>query len=134
MIIMSVVRFLIVLGVGSLFSWGAWVMILLSLNPFASGWIAPALFFASFFLGWVGTITIAEFFLRYWLEKDNILYRQIGTSFRQAVVLSTGATAALILQSARLLNLWSGGLIILLVVTIEFFFLAGQTRRPGVQT
>lgn len=127
---MSLFRFLIILAFGTALSWAAWALVLLTIDPFTGGVMAHGLFYGSFFLALVGTVTLVGFFGRYWLEKETVLFRQVGVALRQAVNLAAGATAALALQSARMLHLWTILLLILFMAVVEAFFLAGQSRRP----
>lgn len=127
---MSLVRFLIILGAGTLLSWTAWVLVLMTLDPVSGGLVALMLFHGSFFLALFGSATIIGFFLRYWMEKEKILFRQIAIAVRHGLIVATGSTLALLLQGQRLLNVWSIIAIVALAVVIELFFLAGQTKRP----
>lgn len=127
---MSLVRFLIILTLGSALSWTAWVLVLSTLDPTSGGLISLVLFYCSFFLALFGSASIIGFFLRYWLEKETILFRQIGVALRHGLLVSSGSTFALLLQSRRLLSVWSVLVLVVLVIVIELFFLAGQTRRP----
>lgn len=127
---MSLVRFLIILSLGSALSWTAWVLVLMTLDPNTGGVISLALFYVSFFLALFGTASIVGFFIRYWLERETVLFRQIGIALRHGLLVSAGSTFALLLQSRRLLSIWTLVAVIALIVVIELFFLAGQTRRP----
>ena len=127
---MSLVKFLIILGTGTILSWTAWVLVITMFDPFTGGPVAHFLFYLSFILALFGTITIIGFFLRYWLEKETVLFRQIGISLRQGLLLSSGATLALLLQSRRLASPWTLLAIMALIVVVELYFLAGETRRP----
>lgn len=129
---MSLLRFLIVLGAGTVLSWTAWVLVLLTLDPVSGGSVALMLFYGSFFLALFGTATIGGFFLRYWLEKETVLFRQIAVAVRHGSIVATGSSVALLLQGQRLLNIWSIIALVALAVVIELFFLAGQTKRPTV--
>lgn len=129
---MSLIRFLIILGVGTALSWTAWVLVLMTLDPVSGGSVALMLFHGSFFLALFGSATIIGFFLRYWLEKETVLFRQITIAVRHATIVASGASIALLLQGQRLLNLWSILALAGLAIVIELFFLAGQTRRPTV--
>lgn len=127
---MSLVRFLIVLGLGTILSWSAWVLVLLTLDPFQTGFIAMFLFSMSLWLGMVGLGTLIGFFIRYWLERDSIPFRQIAIALRQSILVSSGIILALLLLTARWLHWWSVVIVLALVVLTEFFFLAGTARRP----
>lgn len=126
---MSLVRFLIFLGIGTVFSWLAWVLVLNMLDPQTGGGIALSLFYSSFFLAGVGTLTIVGFWLRYWLEKEKIPFNQIRLALRQALLIVGGLVVALMLQAQRLLNPWSMIVLFLLIAVTEVFFLAGQSRH-----
>ncbi|MBI5467387.1 MAG: hypothetical protein HY975_04220 [Candidatus Kerfeldbacteria bacterium] len=126
---MSLVRFLIVLGLGTVLSWSAWVLVVALLDPQTGGVIALMLFYSSLFLALLGTLTLAGFFLRYWLEKETLIFQQVSIALRQATLLSGGATIALMLQSQRLLNIWVFLSLAIVLFVIEGFFLAGQSER-----
>ncbi len=102
----------------------------MTLDPQTGGAGALALFYLSLWLSLLGTITLIGFFLRMWLEKEQVLFRQVGTALRQATLISSGAIIGLMLQGARWLNIWSGISLSLLVIVIEVFFLAGQSNQP----
>lgn len=127
---MSLVRFLIILAVGTLISWAAWALVVFMMSPKDDGIIALMLFYGSFFLAMFGTATLIGFFIRHWLEKEHVLFRQIGIAFRHGTIVSSGITLALLFQSRRLLNVWAIVAILALAVVVELFFLAGQTQRP----
>lgn len=129
---MSLVRFLIILGAGTMLSWTAWVLVLLTLDPVSGGSVTLMLFYGSFFLALFGTATIAGFFLRYWLEKETVLFRQIAIALRHGTIVACGSSLALLLQGQRLLNIWSVVALVALAIVVELFFLAGQTKRPVV--
>ena len=126
---MSLLRFLALLAVGTILSWAAWVLTLMMLDPYSSGFIALALFYSSLFLAVVGTLTIIGFFIRYWLEKEKIPFQQIRTSLRQATLVSATLIMSLALQAKRLLNPWTVIVLLLLLLVTEVFFLAGSSRR-----
>ncbi len=127
---MSLVRFLVALGLGSVLSWAAWVLVVTTLDPFNGGLIVVILFFLSGALAVLGTLTLGGFFLRYWLEKDAVPFVQIATSLRQATTVTMALVVGLLLQAARLLNGWSIAALVVLSLVSELFFLAGQSRRP----
>jgi hypothetical protein len=126
---MSLIRFLIILAVGTMLSWLAWVMALITLDPFSNPVVGPMLFYASAWLAIIGTMTLLGFFIRHWLEKTGLPFHQVATSLRQGTLLSSGLILLLMLQRTQYLNVWTFILVMLLVVGTEIFFLAGQTPR-----
>jgi hypothetical protein len=126
---MSLVRFLIALGVGSVLSWTAWILVLTTLDPFSGGVIVIALFYGSSALALLGTLTLGGFFLRYWLEKEKIPFQQIAVSLRQATTVTAAVMVGLLLQAARLLSWWTLTILIAVTILSELFFLAGQNRH-----
>ncbi len=128
---MSLVRFLIIVTVGTLCAWGAWVMVILTLDPQTGGAVAVGLFSLSLWLALIGTITLAGFFLRYWLEKQAVPFRQLGIAFRQAVIVGSLAVLGLLLQAGRILHWWTIVMIVAFGLLVEFYALAGDARRPN---
>ncbi|MBI2984752.1 MAG: hypothetical protein HYY50_03960 [Candidatus Kerfeldbacteria bacterium] len=126
---MSLAKFLIILGAGTIMSWTAWWLVLTTLNPFTNGAVAPALFYLSLWLALLGTITLLGFFVRYWLDREKVLFRQVEIALREAIILSSGTILALLLQAARLLRWWTAVVLALLVLMVEFFYLATDSRR-----
>lgn len=128
---MSLVRFLIALGIGSALSWTAWILVLTTLDPFRGGLIVIILFYGSGALALLGTLTLGGFWLRYWLEKEKIPFQQIGIALRQATTITAAVIIGLLLQASRLLSGWTLAILIVLVIVVELFFLAGQSKRPS---
>lgn len=126
---MSLVRFLIALGVGSVLSWTAWILVLTTLDPFSGGVIVLTLFYGSGALALLGTLTLGGFFLRYWLEKEKIPFQQIAVALRQATTVTAATMIGLILQASRLLTGWTLAILIVVTILVELFFLAGQNRH-----
>lgn len=126
---MSFVKFIITFSIGTIFSWVAWLMVLFTLDPFSGGWPVLALFYISLFLSLIGTLSLVNFWLRYWWEKERVVFRQFSIAVRQSILIASGVIVALMLQSIRLLNIWSLGALGLLLIVTEMFFLAGQVGR-----
>jgi hypothetical protein len=87
------------------------------------------LFFFSLWLALIGTGTVIGFLVRHWFEREAVPFRQMSVAARQALNLSTTAGILLALQGGRLLNIWTGVLVILLAIGTEAFFIAGQARH-----
>lgn len=123
---MSLVRFLIMVAVGTLLSWAAWTAVLLTLDPFANPVVGPLLFYVSGWLAVVGTMVLAGFFVRHWFERDGVPFVQIATALRQGLLLASVIVMSLVLQRAGVLNAWTLLLLLCIAVGIEFFYWASQ--------
>lgn len=120
---------MILLAFGTALAWAAWILVLVRLNPYSDGLPALVLFFGSAAVAVAGTLTIAGFFLRYWLEREQVIFRQFAVASRQAIILTSGCLIVGILQLQGMLRIWSAGLVLLLVLIIELFIQAGTYRR-----
>lgn len=128
---MSLIRFLIILAIGTILSWTALIVVVTTLDPFTNPVVAPMLFFVSLWLAMIGTMTLIGFFVRHWFEKTGVPFQQTAIALRQAALISTGLAVLLFLQRAQFLNGWTFILVILLIAGVELFFLAGHTQRSA---
>lgn len=126
---MSLIRFMVLLALGTALAWAAWVLVIIRLNPYSDGIPALILFFGSAAIAIAGTLTIAGFFIRYWLEREQVIFRQFAVASRQAMLVTGGAVIIGILQVQGMLRFWSAGLVALFVIILELFIQAGTYRR-----
>ena len=126
---MSIIRFMLILAFATLLSWAAWILVVVRLNPYSDGLTALVLFFGSAAVAVAGTLTILGFFVRYWLEKGQVLYRQFAVASRQAIIVTAGCLVIGVLQLQHILRPWSALLVLLIAVIIELFIQAGSYRR-----
>jgi len=119
-------KYLSVIAVAGVTSWIAWLMVIQKLDPFESAGLALGLFYLSLFFALACTFTIAGFYLRVWLNKNEIYYQHIHVAFRQGVLLTIIAIGCLTLHMLGILTWWSGLLFIMAVTLVEFYFLARE--------
>src|SRR3990172_1312763 len=112
-------HYLILMFVGTILSWLSWLMVVFFIDPKEMAW-APLLFYFSFFLSWLGTITLTGLAIRVWLLKRDILLRQVRLSFRQGVWYAVLIVSALFLQRQQLLTWWNAVLLLAAVGLLEF--------------
>lgn len=113
-----------VLGISflTLISLVSLTFILTNINPYSTTILNFVLFYSSFFVAAVGLFILTGFYLRKLFVKKKIAYRLLKTSFRQGILVSIVLTGFLLLQSFRALNWWSGGIIIIVIIGIEIYF------------
>ena len=114
-------KILSIIALGTLFSWGAWTLVVFKLDPFVSTELALTLFFISNVLALTGTFSIILFFLKKWRTFNEIYVKHVMISLRQGVLLSICTNICLALLFLGLLRIWNGFLIIALMMLIEFY-------------
>lgn len=121
---MSVARYFILIGIGTLVCWTAWVLVLLNINPFSAGIVGVISFYLSLFLALVGTFFVSGFGFRFLIHRGHHdAFAHVGISARQSVLLSVLLVGALILQGNHVFSWWAAVFLLGALVFLEFFFL-----------
>lgn len=115
-------RYLSIIGLAALMSWTGWFVVIYKLNPLESTGMALGFFFLTLFLALSCTFSIFGFYVRLWLNRNEVYYHHINISLRQGVLLSLLTLGALALQLAGVLTWWTGILLITSVMLIELYF------------
>ncbi len=115
-------RYLSFVFVAGVISWLSFFLVLFKLSPFESVVLALSLFFVSLFIALSATFAIVGFYVRFWLFPNELFYKHVNVSLRQGVFLGLLSVFALVFQSVRLLNWWSGFLLVAIMVLLEFYF------------
>lgn len=113
-------NYLIPIGIGTALSLAAFVSILLSVDPYTSGFVPHFFFYLTLYLSLVGIFTTAGTWFRKKLNPGMFI-EQLRLSFRQAVLLGILVISLLLLQMLGLLFWWVGITIILFIITLEIF-------------
>lgn len=125
---MSYHKYIAIIGVSALLAWLGWILVITKLSPYESMSIALIFFFLTFFIALSGTFTVVGFYFRLWLFKNEIFYKHINVSLRQGVFLSLIAIFCLVFQMMRVLTWWSGLLLIVIAILLEFYFSARDSE------
>lgn len=125
---MSHHRYIGIIAVAGLLAWLGFALVLTKLSPNESLGLSLAFFFLTFFIAVSSTFAVVGFYFRLWLFKNEIFYRHINVALRQGIFLSLIATFCLVLQMVRVLNWWSGILLVLIAVLLEFYFSARDSE------
>ncbi len=127
---MTLRQYLILMGVGTAIAWGCFWLVLNYLNPETAGAVGFTLFYLSLFLGLTGTITLLGFTWRYFQHRDEVLFRHVTASFRQATFLALTVVVGLFLQSQGQLSWWNLILLVVGVTCLELFLLSVRRSPP----
>jgi len=125
---MTLKSYLILMTISTFFCWLAWGMVLFFIDPTQAGFIGLLFFYLSLFLALTGTISLIGFFLRTLILKNEIVFRHVIISFRQAVFFSMVIVGSLFLESKDLFTWWNITFLVLFLTVLEFFFIS-QRRR-----
>jgi hypothetical protein len=127
---MTLRQYITWIALGTLLAWGAFVLVVLYLNPETAGVLGFTFFYLSLFLGVAGSLTLLGFVWRYIRHRDDLLFRHVTISFRQGVLLGVLVTGALFLQSQKLLTWWNLILLVVGITLLELFLLTSRRTPP----
>ncbi|MFH1631547.1 MAG: hypothetical protein ABIA47_00790 [bacterium] len=116
---MNIRQYLLTIGIGTAFTWSAWFVVLISIDPVTAGWIAFLLFYLTLFAGLCGLFMTISTVIRITRFPDREIGEIVKTSLRQGITIGALLTAALVLQSVGLLTWWTLTLLIVLIAFIE---------------
>jgi hypothetical protein len=126
---MTLRGFSLLMALGSLLAWAAWVMIIVNIDPSEAGFAGFLLFYATLAVALVGTVTLALSFIRLViLRRKAVPSREIGTSFRHAMLFAAVAITSLALSAHGYLQTWHLVLLVALVTLVEAGFIQLQRR------
>ncbi len=100
------------------------ILIIFYVNPETAGLVGAVLFFLMLFFSLSGLFALLGFYLKRKFFKSKIEFGQIGTAFRQGVLLSLIFTGMLMLQSIGMLFVWSAILFIIGISLLELYFMS----------
>ncbi|MBL4693830.1 hypothetical protein JKY72_00475 [Candidatus Gracilibacteria bacterium] len=112
-------------------AWLAWLLVLFKLNPDIHTGLSMTFFFLTLFIALSSTFAVLGFYFRIWLFKNEIFYKHIGTSFRQGVFLAFISVISLAFQRMQVLSWWSGMLLVVIFVLLEFYFSAKDSEASS---
>lgn len=115
-------RYISIIALAGLFAWVAWIVVINKLSPMETMGLSLAFFYVTLFIALSCTFTVIGFYFRVWLFKNEIFYKHINIALRQGVFLGLIAVFALVFQMMRVLTWWSGFLLVIVFVLLEFYF------------
>lgn len=115
-------KYLSIIALSAAFSWIAWLLVIFKLNPYSTMGVSLSFFFLSLLIALSSTFTIIGFYVRVWLFRNEVFYKHISISLRQGILIGILSVFSLVFQMLRVLTWWSGLLLVLVIVLIEFYF------------
>ena len=124
-------KYLSIIGLAGAFSWVAFFLTLFKLSPYESMGLSMTFFFVTLFIALSCTFTVVGFYFRMWLFRNEVFYRHISISMRQGIFLSLIVVFCFVFLALRVLNWWTGMLLILAAVLLEAYFSSKDSEALG---
>lgn len=121
-------KYVSIIIVAGILSWIAWFVVLYKLSPYNYTEVALLLFFMSLFVALACTFSILVYLLRLKFLETEFFNRLLNISLRQGILLSLIAILTLVFQLIRVLNWWTGFLLIITIVILEYYFSAKESK------
>jgi hypothetical protein len=112
---------LIAIAVATVLGWVSWVVVLNKMSPFLSGGLALGFFYSSLFLAVMGTFTLILYYLRLVFGNAESGPKYLNAALRQGSLLSSMVCVGLAFQRLRILTWWDAGLLLMIVLLIEYY-------------
>lgn len=123
---MTFKQFLIVMLSATLVVWLVWLFLLFNFDPTILDLKGFVFFYVVLTAALIGTMTVVGTSVRRLIKPQDLILRQVTTSFRQAFWLSATIIISLILLSNDLFHLWIISLVIMVFTLIELAFLSAR--------
>lgn len=122
-------QYILVMGLGTLIAWAAFLLIVALVDPLSAGILGMIFFYVALAVATSGTLALIGLFVRTVVVRtQDVLSKQVTHSFREGFLVSLLLVAALILQSRGLLSILNTTLLLAVLVLTEFFFLSYRSR------
>lgn len=109
-------------------SLSSFFVVLNKLSPYNHTELAFLFFFLSVFIVLFSGFSLILFVLRLFINKDHFYVGFFNISVRQGLLLSFLAVLILVLQLLRVLNWWTGLLVIALIAFLEYYFSYSESK------
>lgn len=110
---------------GALISFIAWIYVLFNIDPTQTSALGFLFFYASLCLTLIGLFSLIGFGARKIFMKQELDFRHVYVSFRQAVFIGFILIIALLLQSRNLFS-WLNVIFLIIALTALDFFLVSK--------
>ena len=119
--------YLFAIMISALFGWWSLVIVVERVGVYSSPQIALPLFYATLFIALASSFSLFGYFLRIWVSRDPVSYTAINISLRQGSLLSLSICSAFVFQHLGALTIWTGVLLVVIALAIEFYFMASES-------
>lgn len=130
---MSLKRYLFLMAISTILCWAAWITVLFYIDPTTTGVTGLWCFYLSIFFALLGTISLIGLVSRMILKNQEMPFKQVGISLRQALWFSILITLSLVLLGEKLFTWWSMLILLCGLIILEAFFLSRSFEKKAVR-
>ncbi len=125
---MTLRSYLTVMSILTLITWGIFLFVASTVDPYSTNWLGFVLFYAALFIALVGLITLIGFLIRFVILQQGLAFNLIKLSFRQSFILAAFIIFGLYLQAHNLLT-WLNLVFLVGVFSIlEIFLITNRNK------
>jgi len=103
---------------------GGLAVVVIFVDPIRDGIMGQILFYFSLFFSVTGLAALFLFWFRRHVSGNEIVYENLGMSFREGALVALTLVAMFFLQSLRILVWWDAALVMVGVLLVELWFLS----------
>ena len=108
---------------GTILAWAAWLLVLFRVDPVTTNNLGIVLFYITFSLAVVGTVSTSLMLIRVYLYKRLYTQRLVVICFRQGMWIAAAFSLLLFFSSQHVIAWWNATILLLLMGLIELFYL-----------
>lgn len=118
--------YLIVMTLGTVAAWIAWVVVLHGVDPSRAGLLGFLLFYGTLAMSMFGSMALFGMLVRLWRNQTHMPSRIAMRSFRQGLLFTGVGIASLALFSQGLFRWWAMLLIVIIATFVELVFVSAR--------
>lgn len=105
------------------------ILCIFNYNPFESSAINFIYFYTALFFTLTGAISLIIFYSKLSLNRSEVIFSIFWPSVRQGLLFAAAVTLVFVLRGLRLLDIWIGIPIIIIVFLLELFFQSKKEKN-----
>lgn len=116
----------------TLISLGIFILILFNIDPKSSDILTISAFFASFYVFFVGILTLIGFYIRVAYTNKEIFFAHFSPAFRQSALMGLIIITLLMMKTLDVLNWWDAITVSLAIILTEMYFQTRPLKSPPI--
>jgi len=129
---MSLRGYIVLMLLATIACYLAFGAVLYFFDPTAGGIFTLLFFYASLFLALIGTFSLLGLLFRIFFTKDNLIFKKVTTSFRQAIWFALLIVSSLYLRSVNLF-VWRNLLFLVAAFALLELFFMSYKSKPSLK-